>query len=66
MPLATDVFKLVIKLPFFHFSLKEHADRLKESVQDIDTILRSVEFDAEKLAQSTHDAFEKLNSQLDK
>lgn len=44
--------------------LKEDASVLRKTVQDIDTLLRVVEFDAEKLAQNTHAAFQRLNSQL--
>lgn len=39
---------------------------MRKTVQDIDTILRSVEFDADKLAQSTHKAFERINSELNR
>uniref|UniRef100_A0A5K3G1B8 Chromosome partition protein Smc n=1 Tax=Mesocestoides corti TaxID=53468 RepID=A0A5K3G1B8_MESCO len=45
-------------------NLKEEAAEVRGTVQDIDTILRSLEFDAEALAQSTRRAFDKLNSQL--
>ncbi|KAH9280970.1 Laminin-like protein lam-2 [Echinococcus granulosus] len=44
--------------------LKEEASKLRKTVQDIDTILRFIEFDADKLGQSTHKAFERLNSEL--
>ena len=47
-----------------NFSLKTEATELRNTVQDIDTILRSVKFDADKLSQNTHKAFERLNSQL--
>ncbi|KAM3178794.1 hypothetical protein ACTXT7_001828 [Hymenolepis weldensis] len=46
--------------------LKEDASVLRKTVQDIDTLLRVVEFDAEKLAQNTHVAFQRLNSQLNR
>ncbi|VDM20828.1 unnamed protein product [Hydatigera taeniaeformis] len=46
--------------------LLEEASKLRKTVQDIDTTLRSVEFDAEKLAQSTHRAFERLNAELNR
>ncbi|VDO08897.1 unnamed protein product [Rodentolepis nana] len=46
--------------------LQEDASILRETVQDIDTTLRTIEFDAEKLAQNTHAAFQRLNLQLNR
>ncbi|VDD78804.1 unnamed protein product [Mesocestoides corti] len=61
---ARNATETIRNIRFVHFSLKEEAAEVRGTVQDIDTILRSLEFDAEALAQSTRRAFDKLNSQL--